>query len=546
MRTTIAKTIIGAGPALSVQNFLSDALRDWRQRVGYYSMCAALPAMLTAHAQDTGTDRVTSPKMLLAEQDAELTARRDGRRRTTAAFLRQQTEYRLPHQRGSFDIVSVFNGNDDCPGTPIPAGAYTAASPYVDTGDTTGANDTVTNIQPYYTYGAHGPDRIYTFVITSIGANPEIKVTTTTPRYKPMIYVTDKPCPAGTGATISDWGSRWYSTKYSNGDQDNPAIIGEWAWGYWESLYFGRRLYLFIDSAEARSSGSYTLTIKDIHISTTPKVERHVRPDFDGDGLADFAVFRPGNATWYVRGSTQGFSSIQWGQPTDKLVPEDYDGDGKTDPAVYRDGIWQILGSAQGPITRQWGLPTDIPVPADYTGDGLSEIAIFRDGAWWIYDLATDRSYVANWGLTGDRPVPMDYDGDGKVDQAVYRDGVWYLNRSRIGTAAIRWGLGLDRIVPGYYGPHNEADFSVYRNGSWFTLIPPYYFDVPNGVLSMQLGLSTDTPVAGNFFDTYAADAGVFRDGVWWMRTCARYDCGSYGIQWGQAGDIPISGVYNR
>ena len=442
-----------------------------------------------------------------------------------------------------------MTGSDDCPGTPIPQRAYTAASPYVDTGDTTGANDTVTNVVPYYSYNSHGPDRVYSFVVTSIGADPEIKVTTTSPTYRPMIYVTDHPCPAGTGATISDWspGRRWYSTKLddSRWGTGSTAVIGGWAWGYWETLYFGKRLYLHIDSSVTGDSGPYTLTIKDMQISSTPKVERHARPDFDGDGLSDFAVFRPSNSTWYVKGSTQGPSSIQWGLPTDKPVPEDYDGDGKTDAAVFRDGVWHILGSSQGYIAAQWGLASDIPVPADYTGDGRSEIAIFRDGTWWIYDLATGTYSIVNWGIADDKPVPMDYDADGKIDQAVFRNGTWWLNRSKLGPATFQWGLGSDRIVPGYYGPHNEADFSVYRDGTWFTHLPPYYFDVGDYV-SMQWGLPTDVPVSGNFFSpVWSADAGVFRDGVWWMRGCVGCS-GHYVIQWGQLGDIPISGVYNR
>ena len=216
----------------------------------------------------------------------------------------------------------------------------------------------------------------------------------------------------------------------------------------------------------------------------------------------------------------------------------------KTDPAVYRDGVWHILGSSQGYISKQWGSPGDIPVPGDYTGDGRSEIAIFRNGSWWMYDLATGMTDGANWGLAGDKPVPMDYDSDGKVDQAVVRNGTWYLNRSRLGSWVVRWGLGSDKIVPGYYGPHNDADYSVYRDGAWYTLLPPYYFDVGQYV-QMQWGLPTDTPVIGNFFFVWSADAGVFRDGVWWMKECVGCD-GQYVIRWGQAGDIPISGVYNR
>src|SRR5215216_3176196 len=60
--------------------------------------------------------------------------------------------------------------------------------------------------------------------------------------------------------------------------------------------------------------------------------------DFDGDGKADFAITRNigGVKYWYLLQTTDGFSVVQWGIPTDENVPGDYDGDGKFDPAIYR------------------------------------------------------------------------------------------------------------------------------------------------------------------------------------------------------------------
>lgn len=549
MTSNIANAIPGR-ECKTVDRSLSSVLGNWRKKVGCGSLLAALPVMPGPETPEALAKYVGAATTPSAGRDADLIAKRDLRRGNSLGFYRRAADYRLPHQRDAVDLVNAFTGSDDCPGTALPAGDYTAGAPYVDTGDTTGANDTVTKIVPYYAYDSRGPDRIYTFVVTSIGENPGIRVTTTSPTYRPMIYVSNRPCPAGTGATISDWVDfRWYSIKAADsrwGTGNEAVIEGYSNWNYADALYFGKRLYLFIDSNVAGDAGPYTLTINDMRIASKPTVERHARPDFDGDGLSDFAVFRPSDSTWYIRGSTEGPSAVRWGLPTDKLVPEDYDGDGKTDPAVFRDGVWYLLNSSEGPTGVQWGLPGDIPVAADYTGDGRSEIAVFRDGAWWILDLKTNTFYLINWGLAGDKPVPMDYDADGKVDQAVVRDGIWYLNQSRLGIAGVRWGLGSDKIVPGYYGPHNQADFSVYRDGAWFTRIPTFYWNVPNGVLSMQWGFPTDIPVTGHFFSVGPANAGVFREGVWLMKNCVGLCSGGYGIQWGQAGDIPISGVYNR
>ena len=46
-----------------------------------------------------------------------------------------------------------------------------------------------------------------------------------------------------------------------------------------------------------------------------------VPADYDGDGKADYAVFRPGGATWFVQRSTAGTLIQQFGQAGDKPTP---------------------------------------------------------------------------------------------------------------------------------------------------------------------------------------------------------------------------------
>jgi subtilisin-like proprotein convertase family protein len=186
------------------------------------------------------------------------------------------------------------------------------------------------------------------------------------------------------------------------------------------------------------------------------------------------------NGTWslYVRDHAgadigtiaNGWSMTFYTQPqlsttanvrTPSCAKPDYDGDGRTDVAVYRPntGEWFVLQSSTNTgFVVTWGAPPstgagDIAVPGDYDGDGLTDIAVYREstGTWYLrYSLggtaAIDFGAPASLGL-GDRPVPGDYDGDGINDLAVYREatGVWYIRKSNgTGIATYTWGAPGD------------------------------------------------------------------------------------------------------
>jgi hypothetical protein len=152
-------------------------------------------------------------------------------------------------------------------------------------------------------------------------------------------------------------------------------------------------------SGACSGTGTCTVTMSTAKSVTATFTFRPTRGDYTGDGKADFALFRPSNNTWYVKGQP----SVIWGTKGDIPVPADYNGDGKMDIAQFRpsEGIWYIKDQL---LSITYGIAGDIPVVADYNGDGKADIAVFRPRAF-VYQGASKS------GAEGDI-LPADYNGD--------------------------------------------------------------------------------------------------------------------------------------
>ena len=257
------------GIQLSNHEFLAASLNHWKQKLGYCSMFAALPALVVSHVPAASFNELREPQRRVAEQ--QWLREKINKSYSTPALLKLQSKFRLPHQRANFNLLAAAAGNDDCPGQTIPGGSYTSATPYLSSGDTTGANDTVTHAYniyyTYYNYNASGPDHIYSFTLTGRGPNPMIQVSTTSSTYRPLIYILQGGatvgCPAGTGnhafneLVLID--TRW------GGPAGSTAILGDWAVNY---LPLNVPLYLVVDSAQndGIGSGAYTIRMEDVTI----------------------------------------------------------------------------------------------------------------------------------------------------------------------------------------------------------------------------------------------------------------------------------------
>jgi len=242
--------------------------------------------------------------------------------------------------------------------------------------------------------------------------------------------------------------------------------------------------------------------------------------DYDGDGTSDFAVFRPPNGLWAIRGLTRYY----FGTNGDIPVPGDYLGDGTTKIGIFRSasGLWSFRTPTHT-YRAYFGGSGDRPVPADYDGDGTTNVAVYRpsSGLWAIEDVG--RYY---FGQSSDQPVPGLYDSAVGVEVAIFRPstGLWALRSSG---ARGYFGRNGDIPVPGDYGGQGDWCAAIYRpsTGLWAA------YDRTR----CYFGSSSDLPAPGRFRGG-GDEMTVFRPstGLWAVRNSSR-------CYFGRGGDIPVT-----
>jgi len=152
--------------------------------------------------------------------------------------------------------------------------------------------------------------------------------------------------------------------------------------------------------------------------------DRPMLADMDGDGKADIMVWRASQqAWWYWLKSSLNFAPSQFGAlafgsgPSgDVPLTGDFDGDGKADAAIWRPGpgMYVVALSSTGfntAFSRQLGGLGDRPLIGDFDGDNIADLAVWRpsNGTWfWLTSSAGwTGGFARPWGAPalGDVPV---------------------------------------------------------------------------------------------------------------------------------------------
>ncbi len=270
--------------------------------------------------------------------------------------------------------------------------------------------------------------------------------------------------------------------------------------------------------------------------------------DFNGDGRADFTVYRPGSGTWFeLFSGGSSFEAPVFGVSGDILVPADYDGDRKTDEAVFRPstGDWWFNGSVNGPqYLRNYGLAGDIPLPGDFDGDGKADVVLYRpsNNVWYRFGSLVGERSPWHFGQPGDIPVQTIGQG-GKQIIAVFRPsiGYWLLGEpADTSASAFQFGQSGDIPFSANFTGDGRADYAIFRpsTGVWYIL---------DGNLTSftitQWGLSGDKPVAADYDGDGRADIAVYRpsDSTWYVLGSTS---GFFGVRWGISTDIPAPNAF--
>ena len=273
------------------------------------------------------------------------------------------------------------------------------------------------------------------------------------------------------------------------------------------------------------------------------------------------------SGTWSavsIYGEPINLQYIKMGDASVQPLTGDFNGDGVADVAIFVDGYWFIDINGNGTwdeedLWARMGSHEDQPVVGDWDGDGKDDIGVF--GLQWPGDNAVVEQdpglpdaankivksqpknvppkdapasrrrllqksaqgqvradvvdHVFQYGRRNEIAVAGDWNGDGVVNIGTYRDGQWRLDlngdgRISQGDAVIAFGDSEDLPVVGDFNGDGIDELGLYRNGIWkIDLNGDRHIDSVDEVF--QHGGNGDTPVVGDFDGDGVDDIAVYR-----------------------------------
>ncbi|NTV12475.1 MAG: VCBS repeat-containing protein, partial [Desulfobulbaceae bacterium] len=139
-----------------------------------------------------------------------------------------------------------------------------------------------------------------------------------------------------------------------------------------------------------------------------------VAGDWNGDGVAELGIYRPGNNTWYL----------------------DYDGDFTYDPTADLGLVFGFAGC--------------LPVVGDWSGNGYDKLGVYCEGQWYLdsngnfgWDGTPADTLLANFAFAGMLPVVGDWTGNGVDRIGGYANGDWFLDQDGSGS----WDPATDKAL---------------------------------------------------------------------------------------------------
>ncbi|MEO7062655.1 MAG: hypothetical protein ABI082_02625 [Dokdonella sp.] len=314
-----------------------------------------------------------------------------------------------------------------------------------------------------------------------------------------------------------------------------PATLGTCKLAWLDLTGSGRSSYVLVRNTGGGSGGAVTWSVKDNNapaggatssFSLGVSTDFFLSGDWDGDGISDAAVWRPGNpAQFIVRRSSRPTRLLtqEFGQTGDDATHiGDYDGDRRSDFAVYRAGA--TSGAVSRTLVKLSGGGADRNLVTgengsfasggvDYTGDGIADMAIQTNAgsgvaSFRIFNgLNGTLAQTFNFGTPTDIIITGNHSGSDVADITTFRGLSGQLSwttrdtGSGIGQPSVLFGASAtDFGLSGDYDGDGLDDYALWRPSatagqSKFIVRPSAS---PGTPIEIPLGLNGDYPVANS------------------------------------------------